>query len=209
MIALQKQGAHNINLVSPTHYGPQIIEALKHARAQGLKLPIVWNSSGYDSLELLEALDGLVDIYLPDFKYGADAAALRYSGAKNYYETAKAAIFEMFRQVGNLELGEDGLAKKGLIVRHLLLPGGLAGSRAVLDYLAALSPELFVSLMSQYGPRHRAAEFPELAVSLSSGEYNEVVAYAGQIGLGNLFVQDPRSDQTYIPDFEKEEPFGP
>lgn len=207
ILQLQKQGAHNINLVSPTHYGPQIVEALKEARANGLKLPVVWNSSGYDSLELLEALDGLVDIYLPDFKYGGDAAALKYSGAKNYFETAKAAIFEMFRQVGDLALAEDGIARRGLIVRHLVLPGGLADSRAVLDYLA-LSPDLFVSLMAQYSPRHRAAEFPELATSLTAAEYNEVVTYAGGIGLDNLFVQDPRSNEAYLPDFEKKEPFG-
>ncbi|MFA6170366.1 MAG: hypothetical protein WC772_06315 [Candidatus Margulisiibacteriota bacterium] len=100
------------------------------------------------------------------------------------------------------------MARKGLIVRHLVLPGGVAGSRAVLDFLVSLSPDLFVSLMAQYGPRHRAAEFPELSVSLTKEEYNEIVAHAEQIGLGNLFVQDPRSNETYLPDFEKVEPFG-
>ncbi|MBU0630304.1 MAG: radical SAM protein [Candidatus Margulisbacteria bacterium] len=198
MLELQAQRAHNINLVSPTHYGPQIIEAIKQARAQGLKLPIVWNSSGYDSLELLEALTGMVDIYLPDFKYGDDEAALKYSGAPNYFETAKAAIFEMFRQVG----------PQGLVVRHLVLPNGISGSRRVLGYLASLSPEIQVSLMAQYSPRHLASQFPELSRTLTIEEYTPVLAYAEKLGLRNIFAQELTSQQAYLPDFERTEPFS-
>ncbi|MBN3033466.1 MAG: radical SAM protein [Candidatus Saganbacteria bacterium] len=198
MLELQDRGVHNINLVSPTHYGPQIVEALEIAREEGLKLPVVYNSGGYDSLELLKELAGKIDIYLPDLKYFSDDSALKYSGAKNYVETVKAAVAEMFRQVGPGKL----------IVRHLVLPNGLAHSFDALDYLASLSKDIWVSLMAQYSPQHRAGEFPELNRKLSPAEYQRVVAHAGKLGLHNLYVQELSSSEVYLPDFQRAEPFS-
>jgi putative pyruvate formate lyase activating enzyme len=208
MLELQAEGAHNINLVSPTHYGAQLIAVLQDAKRQGLKLPIVYNSGGYDSLELLQALDGLIDIYLPDFKYWDDDRALKYSRAENYPAVARQGIAEMFRQVGNLEgVGSSGIGSRGILVRHLVLPNNLANSLAILDFLASLSKDIWVSLMAQYSPQHRAAEFPELNKKLLPAEYQRVVAHAAKIGLHNLYVQELSSSDVYLPDFQKDDPF--
>ena len=209
MLELQAKGAHNINLVSPTHYGPQIIEALKSAKREGLKLPIVYNSGGYDSLELLQTLEGLIDIYLPDFKYWEADNAVKYSRAENYPAVARQGIAEMFRQVGNLEgIGGSGRGRRGILVRHLVLPNNLANSLAVLDFLAALSKDIWVSLMAQYSPRHRAKEFPELNRKLEPAEYQGVVDYAEKLGLHNLYTQELASSDVYLPDFKKVDPFS-
>jgi len=207
MLELQAKGAHNINLVSPTHYAPQLINALKLAKQQGLKLPIVYNTGGYDSLELLRELDGLIDVYLPDFKYFGESAAQKYSGAGNYPAVARAGITEMFRQVGNIKLNDERVARSGLLVRHLVLPDNLAGTEAVLKWLAALSKELWISLMAQYSPQHRAAEFPELARRLRPEEYRQAVAQAEKLGLRNVYVQELASSETFLPDFNQADPF--
>lgn len=208
MLELQGQGVHNINLVSPTHYAPRIMEAWAMARAQGLKLPVVYNTGGYDSLELLKALQGKVDIYLPDFKYFDNKNALKYSGADNYVETARLGVEEMFRQVGNLEGGEGrGTGAKGILVRHLVLPENLSNSFEVLDFLASLSKDIWVSLMSQYSPQHRAGEFPELNRKLLPAEYQRVIAHAEKLGLHNLYVQELASSEVYLPDFKRQDPF--
>lgn len=196
MLELQGRGVHNINLVSPTHYAPQIMEALMLARQQGLKLPIVYNTGGFDSIELLKELDGQIEIYMPDFKYFDDEKAFKYSGAGNYAEVAREGIAEMYRQVGN-----------SILVRHLVLPNNLADSEKVLDFLASLSKDIWVSIMAQYNPQFRAGEFPELSRRLRSDEYRRVVDHAGKIGLHNCYVQDLISSETYLPDFSKENPF--
>ncbi len=197
MLELRDKGVHNINLVSPTHYGPQIIEALGLAKKKGLKLPIVYNTGGYDSLELLKELAGKIDIYLSDLKYFSNENARRYSEADKYVETAKAAVAEMFRQVG---------AEK-LIVRHLVLPNGQAHSFEVLDYVASLSKDIWVSIMSQYSPQHHAKKFPELNRKLLPAEYQEVIDHAEELGLNNLYVQELSSSDVFLPNFQAEKPF--
>lgn len=181
-ILLQKQGAININLVTPTHVVPMILEALYIAYNE-LKIPIVYNSSGYDSIETLKLLDGVVDIYMPDFKYGDNAKALKYSGIKNYFDVAKEAIKEMQRQVGDLTI-ENSIAIKGLLVRHLVLPNGLADSKKVLDVIKnEISNNAYVNVMDQYYPTYRAYEFPELSRRITFKEYEEVRNYALSLGL--------------------------
>ncbi len=197
MLELQSKGVHNINLVSPTHYGPQIIEALATARDKGLKLPIVYNTGGYDSPELLKELKGKVDVYLPDLKYFSNENARKYSGADKYVETARAAVAEMFRQVG----------PEKLIVRHLVLPNGQAHSFEVLDYVASLSKDIWVSIMSQYSPQHHAKKFPELNRKLLPAEYQEVIDHAEELGLRNLYVQELSSSDVFLPNFQAESPF--
>ena len=207
MLELQRQGAHNINLVSPTHYAPPISQAIISARQQGLNLPIVYNTGGYDSMIALKALEGLVDIYLPDLKYFEDRKAVKYSGANNYVATARAGLTEMFRQVGNIIMDNNGLAKRGLLVRHLVLPNGLSDSEKALDYLASLSKDLWVSIMAQYNPQYKAGEQIELSRKLSVEEYQAVVDHAEKIGLSNLYVQESESSDNYLPDFNKSHPF--
>ena len=221
MLDLQGKGVHNINLVSPTHYGPQIIETLALARQQGyeiavecakeqgLKLPVVYNSGGYDSLELLKELDGKIDIYLPDLKYFDDEKARKYSGAENYVETARVGFEEMFRQVGNIKTAGMGYGVRGILVRHLVLPENLSNSFEALDFLASLSKDIWVSLMSQYSPQHRAGEFPELNRKLTPVEYQRVIAHAEKLGLHDLYVQELESSEVFLPDFKQDNPFEP
>ena len=247
MLALARRGCHNINFVTPTHVGPQILEALKLARAGGLNIPLVWNSGGYDSVEFLKLLDGIVDIYLPDMKYDEDANARKYSGVANgrgtarraptvgcdsrrwasrgdrpvaptdcnnsptvgsdrgytagrgmachaptkgYREANRAAIREMHRQVGDLVLDDDEIAARGLIVRHLVLPEGIAGSEGVLKFLAEeISPHTYVSLMAQFFPANRAGEFPELARGLAAKDYRAAARAMEECGLDNGWKQ--------------------
>ncbi|MGB9613103.1 MAG: radical SAM protein [Candidatus Margulisiibacteriota bacterium] len=208
MLNLQRQGVHNINLVSPTHYAPQIMEALEQARQQGLKIPVVYNTGGFDSIELLRELQGKIEIYMPDFKYFDNEKAFKYSGAKNYVETAKEGIVEMYRQVGNIQFNREGVAVRGLLVRHLVLPNDLADSKKVLEFLASISKEIWVSIMAQYSPQYRARRFPELSRRIYYDEYREVVEYAKKLGLKNYYLQNILSGETYLPDFRKENPFA-
>ena len=207
MMGLQEKGCHNINLVSPTHFMPQIMEALVTALASGLDIPLLYNTNGYDSPELLKALDGIVDIYMPDLKYLDESSARRYSQAPRYVEAAKKAIREMFRQVGDLELDEEGVAVRGLLVRHLVLPGDIARSGEVLRFLALVSKKMWVGIMSQYSPQYRAGEFPELTRRLTPEEYYEVVRTAEELGLENALIQHMSSTAVYLPDFRKRDPF--
>lgn len=183
MLQLQERGCHNVNLVTPTHQAPQIVAAVAAAREEGLKLPVVWNCGGYEAVEALRLLDGIVDIYMPDLKYGDSAAAARYSHAPGYFEAARAALKEMHRQVGDLVV-EGGIAVRGLLVRHLVLPGGIAGTEAALRFVRdELSPNTYVNLMAQYHPTHRAWDHPELARRLTAAEYEEALAIARRLGL--------------------------
>ncbi len=207
MLELQAAGCHNINLVSPTHFMPAVMEALASAFARGLSIPILYNTNGYDSLELLRLLDGVIDIYMPDFKYFDDGAAGRYSGARDYVRVAQDAIREMHRQCGDLVLDPGGVAVKGIFVRHLVLPNDVARSKEVLGFLASVSKDIHVGIMSQYSPQHRAGEFPELARRLTPREYDEVVDFALELGLDNALIQQISSSFRYLPDFRKRDPF--
>lgn len=200
---LQHQGAHNINLVSPTHYAPLIKEGLKMAKQRGLVLPIIYNSNGYEKVETLQALAGLVDIYLPDLKYYTDQVARKYSQADNYFFYASQAVQEMFRQVGNPRFDEEGIMKKGLLIRHLLLPGQEQDSRKILEWIAReMSPDVYVSVMGQYTPVFRAKEYPELNRRVAREEYEDIIEYFFNVGLHNGFMQGLDSaEETFIPDF--------
>ncbi len=172
MLGLQKMGAHNINFVTPTHYGAQIADAIVTAREKGLKIPIVYNSSGYEKVEVLETMRGLIDVYMPDMRYGEMEAAECYSSAPDYPEVNRRAIAEMHRQAGVLELDDDGIAVKGLLIRHLVLPNNLSGSEKIFKFIAEeISEETYISLMSQYFPAYRAGEFERISRRLNKKEY--------------------------------------
>ncbi len=204
MISLQDQGCHNINFVSPTHQVPQILEALPKAIEKGLKLPLVYNTNAYDSIETLKLLEGIFDIYLPDFKYSDNKIALTYSQAPRYFEIAKAAISEMHRQVGDLIIKSRlenqipkwkkenqqylkdipwGVAIRGLLIRHLVLPENLAGSKKIMKFLSQLSPHTFVNIMDQYHPYFKALNYPQLARRITRQEYQQVAKWAKRYGL--------------------------
>lgn len=192
MLELQAQGCHNINLVTPSHVVAQILAALEIAAGRGLALPLVYNTGGYDSLPALELLDGVVDIYMPDMKYGDSGTARRYSHAKDYREVNQAGVREMHRQVGDLVLDEHGIAVRGLLVRHLVLPGGLAGTAGVLEFLGReISRETYLNLMDQYRPCYRAEEIEPLSRRISPAEWNQALALADAYGLIRLDSRSP------------------
>ena len=199
---LADQGAHNINLVNPTHFVPFIQKAFK--RYQKL-IPVVYNTHGYDSLDALHRMDGIVDVYLPDLKYTYSLPARRYSSAPNYFEVAKVAIDEMFRQVGPVQYDENGLLKKGVIIRHLVLPGQIDSAKDVIDYVADHFEKgsVLFSLMSQYIPCGEATRYPEINRRLTQEEYDEVSQYLMDSPIDNGFMQELDSaDEQYVPDFD-------
>lgn len=188
MMKLQKAGCHNINVVTPTHYLPNIVGALVYAVEKGLNIPLVYNTGGYDRVEVLELLDSIVDIYLPDYKYSDGEPARKYSkGAKDYPEIGKAALKEMFRQVGVLETDDEGIALRGLMIRHLVLPNDLAGTEAFVKFVAEeLDPRTYVNIMAQYRPCYEANIYPELDRGLHSEEYQKAMVLARKYKLVNL-----------------------
>lgn len=191
MLELQERGCHNINLVTATHFVPQVLVALSLAVAGGLRIPLVYNCAGYESPETLRWLDGVIDIYLPDAKYADDENAREFSGFPDYVEVNRAALREMYRQVGELQLDEQGLAVRGLIVRHMVLPGGIAGTPQVLHWIASeLSPTVHVSLLAQYFPAHRAIGHPLLGRKLTWEEYDAACAVFEMAGLENGWLQE-------------------
>ena len=191
MLRLQAQGCHNINFVTPSHVVAQILAAVNIAAEKGLRLPLVYNTSGYDSPEALALLDGVIDIYMPDMKYGDDKSARKLSHARDYVRVNQAAVREMHRQVGDLTINGEGLAERGLLVRHLVLPNSLSGAEAVLRFLAEeISSDTYLNLMGQYRPCYRAEEHPGLDRQLSRAELSEAVATAARYGLRRL---DPGS----------------
>jgi putative pyruvate formate lyase activating enzyme len=191
MLWLQEQNCHNVNLVTPTHFVPQILKAVGIARERGFSLPIVYNTSGYDSVETLRLLEGIVDIYLPDMRYSDDAAAVRYSATPRYAEVNQAAVREMFRQVGNLVMDEQGIARRGLLIRHLVLPEGLAGTDGVMRFLAEeISRDVYISLMSQYFPAYRAGELKQLSRRITEQEYDDAYDIKMRYGLTKGWVQE-------------------
>lgn len=187
MLSLQDRGCHNINLVSPTHVVPQILEALEVAVKSGLRLPLVYNSGGYDSVETLRLLDGIVDIYMPDMKYSDEKVAEELSGINNYPSVNKAAIKEMHRQVGDLQINSERIATRGLLVRHLVLPYGLAGTKEIVEFLAKeISSNTYINVMAQYHPCFKAFQVPQLARSITPQEFTEAVEMTYKAGLSRL-----------------------
>lgn len=206
-IEQQERGAHNINLVTPTHFVPQIRKAIIKAKEKGLVLPIVYNTGSYENVETLRMLDGLVDIYLPDLKYYSSELSKKYSEAHNYFEVATAAIAEMVRQVGTAEFDEDGIMTKGVIVRHLLLPGCIEDSKKIIKYLYdTYGYDIYVSIMNQYTPmKGIEVRYPELANKVSYSEYDRLTDYAIDIGIENGFIQEgDTAEESFIPDFDME-----
>jgi putative pyruvate formate lyase activating enzyme len=191
MLDLQRRGCHNVNVVTPTHYSAHVVRALDVAAGRGLRLPVVYNTCGWERLEVLKVLDGVVDIYLPDFKYWDGKKAAKYSsGAETYPQVTREAILEMHRQVGVAHPAADGLMHRGLMIRHLVMPNDVGGTKEVLAWIASSLPkDTYVNLMSQYRPVYRASEFPEIARPITRKEYDEAVAFARGLGLTNLDVQ--------------------
>ena len=191
MLRLQKQGVHNINLVTPTHFLPQILAALWLAIPRGFHLPIVWNSSGYEKVDAVRFLDGIVAVYLPDMKYADDETSFRFSSAPGYREINRSAVMEMFLQVGHLQLDKDDLAVRGLIIRHLVLPKRLAGTRQTLAWIAAnLGTETNISLMRQYFPAYLALETADIDRKITEEEYDDAAELLEEFDLENGWVQD-------------------
>lgn len=190
MLELQKRRCHNINLVTPTHFVPQILKGLQLAIKMGLCIPIVYNTSGYESVGTLKLLDGVVDIYLPDARYADNKIAKKYSAAPNYFEVMKKALKEMYRQVGELIINKSGVAHSGLIVRHLVLPGGLSGTRKIMRFIAReISPHTYISLMAQYFPAYQAGKFPSLSRKINREEYREALQVFKEEGLEDGWFQ--------------------
>lgn len=201
---VQKMGAVNLNLVNPTHYSEDIVYALCKVK-KDLKIPVVYNTGGYDSAETLKQFSGLVDIYLPDLKYYSSEYSEKYSKASDYFEVASEALDEMFRQVGYPEFTKEGYMKKGVLIRHLILPSLYRDSFKILDYLSEKynKDKLCISLMSQYFPTHKAKEYKELSRTLTTLEYQKVLSYAVKSGITHGFSQDRRSaDKKYVPEFD-------
>jgi putative pyruvate formate lyase activating enzyme len=207
MLCLQDAGAHNVNFVSPSHMVYQMADAIKVAKGKGLVVPVVYNSSGYDSVEALRQIRGLVDVYLPDIKYLDNGLGKKYSAVDDYADIIPEVLREMLDQVGHLEMDDEGVAVRGLLVRHLVLPGYLGNSRRCLQFLAGLSPDTFVSIMSQYSPQYKACDYPEINRTLTEDEYDQVVDLALELGLENAFVQELASQDHYLPDFARQRPF--
>ena len=190
MLALQKRRCHNVNLVTPTHFVPQILKSLKLAIKMGLHIPIVYNTSGYDSVNTLKLLDGVVDIYLPDARYADNEIAREYSSAPGYFEIMKNALKEMHRQVGDLVTDKIGIARSGLIIRHLVLPEGLSSTKKIMHFIAReISPRTYVSLMAQYFPAYQAGQFLPLSRRINRGEYKEALQAFKEEGLENGWFQ--------------------
>ncbi len=207
MLDLQEQGAHNINLVSPTPYLPWILESLAMARRGGLTIPLVYNTHGYESVDIIEKLEGIVDVYLPDLKYLDPEIAARYSGAADYPEVGKRAIETMYEQVGALALDDEDIAVRGIIVRHLALPGHLRNSLDILDFLAGIDRDMFLSIMGQYFPTHKSRAIRPIDRRLTQEEYDLIIERAIDLGLDNSLIQELDSADCYTPDFTRDHPF--
>ena len=205
-LELQDKGANNINLVTPGHYVPQIIDAIKLVRDYGLSIPLLYNSSGYEKVETLRNLEGYIDIYLPDLKYMDSDLAIRYSRCKDYFTFASSAVTEMVRQVGEPVFDERGIMKKGVIVRHLMLPGYLKDSKNIIEYLYhTYKDRIYISIMNQYTPMPGMNRYPEISRRISEEEYEELIDYAISLGVENGFIQEGETaSESFIPEFNGE-----
>jgi len=211
MIELQKKTCHNIGLVSPTHFAVPILKSIKLAADKGLHLPIIYNTNGYDSTEILKLYKDVIDIYLPDFKYGNNDYGRRYSKVPDYFDKCKLAIEEMYNQVGSELVYESGVVVRGLIIRHLVLPNGLAESEEVFKFISReLDPKIHISLMAQYYPANRAEKNILLNRAVRHSEFDRVIDLLDKYGLGNGWIQEMESHDFYRPDFngDREDPFG-
>lgn len=198
MLSLQQLGCHNINLVTPTHYIPLIVEAINIAAEKGLNIPIVYNCGGYESIETIKLLDGIIDIYMPDIKYSDNQNAKRYSGVSDYWDIVGKVIVEMHRQVGDLKINSFGIAERGLLIRHLVLPNDIAGSKKVLDFIVKeICVDTYINIMDQYRPCFKANLFLELNRYITKEEYQEVIKYAESIGLHRGFGKYERLLEVY------------
>jgi len=200
---LQKQGANNINLVTPTHFVPLIIEGLKLAKQKGLTIPIVYNTSSYENIETIKMLDGIIDIYLPDLKYYDNEYAIKYSHAPNYFNYAKLAIEEMFKQVGKPKFNKEGIMTSGIIIRHLMMPGLKEDTKQILNYLHnKYKNNVYISIMNQYTPIRNFKNFKELNNKISENDYNEIINYAIDLGIKKAFIQEgDTASESFIPNF--------
>jgi putative pyruvate formate lyase activating enzyme len=204
---LEAAGAHNINLVSPTPYAPRIAQAIRRAKDQGLRIPFVYNTNAYENVSTIGTLDGLIDIYLPDLKYAHAHIAAKLSAAEDYPASARTAILAMKNQVGDLTL-EDGLAKQGLLIRHLVLPGKLAGTERIVRWIKEhLGTQTYLSLMAQYQPLYGATDFPMLERKITDREYDTLVELLLEEGFENVFIQELCSAPLFVPDFARDQPF--
>lgn len=202
-LSLQHQGANNINLVTPTIYAYQIVEAIKIAKNKGLNIPIIYNSNGYESIETLKKLEGYIDVYLPDLKYYYDDLALKYSGVKNYFKHATDAIKEMYRQVGSPKLNENGIIQRGLVIRHLVLPNNIENSKQVLKWIKEnIDKEVYISIMAQYFPCYKAKEIEGLNRKLTQEEYEEIEVFIYDLDIQNGYMQElGEHEEEYVPNF--------
>jgi putative pyruvate formate lyase activating enzyme len=212
MLKLQAEGCHNINFVSPTIWIPQIVEALSIAKKNGLTIPTVFNTGGYDNPQLIKMLNGVVDIYMPDARYSSSDAAEKYSGIKNYVRYNRQSLKEMYSQVGELKLDSNGIAIKGLLVRLLVMPDNIGGIRETLDFIKnELSTDVYLSIMAQYHPAYKARNYPELHRKITAGEYLEIVKYAEKIGFNFGWTQDHISlnsnKDLFMPNFKDKDVF--
>lgn len=200
----QNRNVNNINLVTPTSYVPQIIEAIKSARVKGLKIPIVYNTNGYENVETLKMLEGYIDIYLPDLKYAEDNLGLEYSKVKNYFEIATTAIKEMYRQVGSPKLNNDGIIEKGLIIRHLILPNNIENSKKVLKWIKEnMNKDVYVSVMAQYFPTYKAKQIRDINRKLTKEEYEKVENYLYDLDIENGYIQElGEHEEEYVPKWD-------
>ena len=206
-LSQQKRGANNINLVTPTMYVPHIISAIKLAKQKGLNIPIIYNSSGYESIDTIKSLNGYIDVYLPDFKYYFSDIAKKYSNVENYFEIASSAILEMYKQVGDPVFDENGLIKRGMIIRHMILPNNVENSKMVLKWINGnLSNKVYISVMAQYFPTYKACEYPEINRKITDEELNSVWDFASYLGFENGFIQElGEHEEEYVPDFDLSE----
>ena len=205
MIELQNKNCHNIGLVSPTHFSATILKSIYFASQKGLELPIIYNTNGYDSVDMLKLYDGIIDIYLPDFKYGNSVFAKKYSLVDNYFEKAKEAIKEMFRQVGDKPVYNKGVMVRGMIIRHLILPNDLSGTEKVFQFIAEeLSPDVHISLMSQYYPTNKTYKDILINRSILNSEYEKALELLDRYGLQNGWIQEMESSGTYRPEFNND-----
>lgn len=203
-LKLQNENVNNINLVTPTSYVPQIVEAIKIAKSKDLKIPIVYNTNSYENVETLKLLEGYIDIYLPDLKYAENNLGKQYSNINNYFEIATKAIKEMYRQVGNIEFDENGIAKKGIIIRHLVMPNHVENSKKVLQWIKDNMPDdIFVSVMNQYFPTYKAKEFKDINRKLTNREMKKIEEFIYSLNFKNGYIQDTeKNEQQYVPNWK-------
>jgi len=211
MIGLQAKKCHNINLVSPTIWMPQILGAVSIAKRKGLSIPLVYNTGGYDNPKIIKLLEGIVDIYMPDMRYSSDLSAEKYSGITNYVKNNRESVVEMYRQVGNLKISRNGVANRGLLIRLLVMPNNISGTMETLDFIKSeLSVKVPLSIMAQYNPEYKACNFSELSRRINEDEYWNVVNYAEKLGFKNGWTQDFISlseEDLFIPDFSEKKVF--